>query len=387
MSTKNNTINFKILLAYIYAFLFMVYFLPIEWMVNTSGSGIIQNALRVQSRSIQFHFSFKIIAYISLIVFTLCVFKKHKNRLPLVISFLCYTSVISLSFLVAYFKGHFIFRDFEETMFLLIFLPSSYFALFMTESTLLKVFQVFTLSVILFFIYWLFSDHFFVEDYLSFHTAVHISLLFLFFRTKKNMRKFLILFILGIYLYYFYVTAQVRGLGQILSFFAVVFFILLCQKRFVIAIVFLGLILVFINIPKIKTVYECKIKSRETLLKGITFNKIFGLEITRYRRPYNAGREFKYPHNSIVEAFYCYHLWGGLWYLIVNVFALVGFRYLKNKEFLWILFIYLSILSLKQGSLLTQKLLIMFHVFGLNLFLTENIKKLIQHERNHEGYP
>lgn len=354
------------------ALLYVIYFFPVSF-VFSDTQGAIKNLLSGDKVGMNYHFKF--IFYFVLLCYTgFKIFKADIYQKKIFFKVFCwYIGVLSFLFVNTWvFQGAIQFQA-EEYAFCLYFLPSTFLALCIEEKDFLRCLQILCCVLGIFFIKWFFYGKFFEKDYLGFYTCISLCGIYL---ITCNLTLFKIHFILFVfylhivYCLYFFSS----GIGQVAAFLFIVYCFCIFKKNlkllFYVTICLSALCFFTPNISCLKNTILYKINVRKKLIRTKEVQNLF--VINRYRlkssNMLSEGEYFIYPHNSFVESYIVYGILGFLWYCLVNIFAFIGLMKTKRKYLFVLIFIFLSLISLKQGAILHQKLLILFHVFGVKMF-------------------
>ncbi|MFQ6723085.1 MAG: hypothetical protein ACLRFH_01625 [Opitutales bacterium] len=405
--------------TYSIAMLYVIYFFPSSFIFSNTKSAI-NNLLKGEGIVVNFHFKF-IFHFILLCYVGFRIFKAETYQKRIFFkTFTLYIGILTFLFINTWiFQGSIQWQS-EEYAFFLYFLPSVFLALGIEEKIFLRCLQILCCVLGIFFIKWFFYGKFFEKDYLGFYTC--ISLCGMYFATC-NLTSFCFYFALFSYYLFtvWYLGFFGSGIGQIFAFLFCIFTFLFLKKHIksllwcticLSALCFFtpnsilhlkSSILYKIDVRKkliqakevqAKEVQAKEVQAKEVQAKEVQAKEVQAKEvqakgvqklfiINRYRLKSSMLTEecfFVYPHNLFVESYIVYGILGLLWYCLVNIFAFIGLMNTKRKSLFVLVFIFLSLISLKQGSILTQKLLILFHVFGLKMFFQYKYLKTKEYE-------
>lgn len=357
------------------SFLFLYLIYPVKFLhpISILSSNFTNSLLNIRS----------LIAFCMALLFFVILLKTKKEKQKIYCkAFVAYVGGLFLMLLYSYFKG--VVMGSEIHYFLLCFLPVSYFALFIKEENFMQINKIIYWGLIVFFVIWHQNGCFWVKDYLGFYTLILFAILH---TLTQNLKIFYILYLLFCFYLWKLLPISLNGIGQI----GVIYFCCICfciyKKQykkliFCLLVILLGLSLNQ-NYEKIYNVFCRKANTRKELLlnnETIKINKNLLdriLLISPYRSYcYITNCYYTYPHNTWCESYMVYGILGFIWYWIVNILCFLGLKKTNNKYFFLVMFLGLSLLSLKQGSILSQPLLILLHVFGLKMFFIKDSNNL-----------
>ena len=363
------------------ALFFLYFFYPIKFL-HTIGS--IKNGLS-DNISISVFNVRNAILFCGILVCSYCFLKKDNKKKTIFFKvFLLYASLLTVMFLYSYFKH--VFMPVEIIMFSCVFLPSTFFSTFLEEETFVKMNKILCWGLLIFFCFWQTHGCFWVSDYLGFFTLLLLSLVY---TLTKNLKIFYLLYILfNVYIFFQFEKKIGGGVGQILVIYISVFAFLIYKKYYrklgfclccmLAVLIYNNHFSFFYNVVMYKTDVRIKlIENKPIENKPIEKNLLNLFLITPYKGPQignSVDTFFRYPHNAFIEAYMVFGFLGLVWYLTVNMISFAGLKRTEQKYFFIIMFLSLTLLSLKQGSILSQKLLILFHVFGIKMFFSHKNK-------------
>ena len=360
------------------ALFFLYFFYPISFL-HTVGS--IKNGL-TDNVSVDVFNVRNVFLFFGLLACLYCFFKKDiKIKVAFLKIFGIYAGLLIIMFLYSYFNH--VFMPTEIVPFLCVFLPSTFFSAFLAEETFMKMNKILSWGLLIFFCFWQMQGRLFISDYLGFLTLLLLSIVY---TLTKGSRMFYLLYILfNVYIFFQLEKRISGGVGQMFVIYTSVFGFLLYKKyygKFVFCLCCALLTFFFNrNYEFFYRVVIHKMNVRLMLIENKPIENKLLLKKLLLITPYNGGlvsgknpnEYYRYPHNSFIEAYMVFGVLGIVWYLIVNVLSFLGLKKTKYKNFFILMFLVLTLLSLKQGTILSQKLLILFHVFGLKMFFLSKV--------------